>query len=368
MAAAPCPPALLAEAGKVATLRRLPASWRPQCELLPLPSLEARLARKLEQELPVPPRVFLEVLQRLGFVPPDPQLYPKVLSFYTSQVLGFYEPHQDTMVVVDRPLPEDNQAGALWAHELAHAAQEKRFRLPSKLLAIKNNSDQQRAYSAVAEGEAMLVMLALASQGPLDTQQVRRTAEAIAAGTRSWAQQAGIGPFFVEDLAFPYAQGLATVLAAWEKGGWQAVDQLLARPPQCTAALLFQGPCRHLDERLLPPVPEGTQELLLDTLGAWAVRFWLGLALPPEEAERVARLWDGDRLRLVAFQAQPSRWAMAWQLRVAREKERPHVQASLGKALPALLQRFNPDRVPVLAFRSQGAVLTVLVDWPTTQP
>jgi len=358
----------LQQASKVAAARGLARQWQPQCELLPQSQLEARLAEKLSAELPLPPSRFLEVLQRLGFVRPAENLYQKLLAFYATQVLGYYEPQRDTMVVVDRPLAEEADTIAVWAHELAHAAQEKRFRLPSKLLAVKGNSDKQRALSAIAEGEAMLVMLSVESPQPLDASQLRRTVEAIAQGSRQVAEQAGVDRFFVEDLAFPYAQGLATVLAAKEKGGWGAVDQLLAHPPSCTAALLFSSPCHHLEDRTLPPPPPGYGVFLTDTLGAWALRYWLAGPLGEARATAVARLWDGDRLQLSQSRSDPQRWALAWQLRLREEKAVAAVRQELERALPLLLANFQPPGLPTWQLATQGRVITVLAGWPAPRP
>jgi hypothetical protein len=330
--------------------------------------LEGRLSAKLEKELPVSPKLYLEILQRLGFAPAREDLYPRLLAFYSSQVLGFYEPSSDTMVVVERPLPGDQDPALLWAHELAHAAQEKRFRLPSRLLSMKSNSDQQRAFSAIAEGEAMLVMLALAPEGALSAAKARELAQAIASGTRALAQNAGIGEFFVEDLAFPYAQGLTTVLAAWEAKGWQGVDALLAQPPQCTAALLFASPCHHLSDDLLPPIPAQAKLLLADTLGAWALQFWLGQKLSREEATAIARLWDGDRFHLVQLGPDRRHWALAWALHLPQEENLPVVEKALRQALPTLLAGLTPGQAPHFLYRTQGRVLTVLVNWPEAQP
>ena len=63
-AATPCPPALLTEVPRVAQLRGLDGRWQPRCELLAAASLKDRLATKLANELPLPPKLYLEVLQR----------------------------------------------------------------------------------------------------------------------------------------------------------------------------------------------------------------------------------------------------------------------------------------------------------------
>ncbi|MFN3412736.1 MAG: hypothetical protein ACK42L_01580 [Thermoanaerobaculum sp.] len=367
-AATPCPPALLTQVPKVAQLRGLDGRWQPRCELLAAASLKDRLATKLTDELPLPPKLYLEVLQRLGFVPATPELYQRLLDFYASQVLGFYEPSRDTMVVVDRPLPSEEESSVVWVHELAHAAQEARFRLPTKLLGVKDNSDQQRSLSAIAEGEAMLVMLLLESPSPPPMESLEHAAQALVESNKFLARSANIGDFFVEDLAFPYAQGLRTVLSAYKKGGWPAVDSLLAHPPACTAQLLFGSPCNHLANRALPATPQGFQELLTDSLGAWAVKFWFSQVAQGKEAETLAKVWDGDRLRLIRDARSPQRWALCWKLRLKSHVEASWAQAFVRQHAPKLLTSFRKGSPPQVTVVPEGRTLTVWVDWPTPRP
>lgn len=316
----------------------------------------------------MPPELYLEVLQRLGFAPPENGLYLKLLNFYSSQVLGFYEPEGDTMVIVRRSHPETADSKEVWLHEFAHAAQEKRFGLPSKLLAVKENSDLQRAFSAIAEGEAMLVMVILAPATAPEPAAVSRLAQAIETSTKQLAQEAGVGEFFVQDLAFPYARGLTKVLEAFQAKGWPGVDALLANPPTCTAALLFANPCHHLDDRVLPANPPGYEPLLTDTLGAWAMQFWLSQTLGKEAATSLAQLWDGDRLRILRSQKEPRRWAMVWQLRLQTVQDIPKAEAALRRHAQQILVRFQPGSKPNTLVRSRNRTITLLVDWPTAQP
>lgn len=367
-AATPCPPALLTAVPRVATLRGLGDDWRPRCEVLPFSSLKQRLASKLANELPLAPELYLEVLQRLGFVPKTPELYQRLLDFYASQVLGYYEPSRDTMVVVDRPLPGEEESSVVWLHELAHAAQEARFGLPTRLLAVKDNSDQQRSFSAVAEGEAMLVMLLLESPSPPPPESLEHAAQALAEGSKSLARSANIGEFFVEDLAFPYAQGLRTVVSAYKKGGWSAVDRLLAHPPTCTASLLFASPCNHLPNHLLPSPPPGWQALLTDSLGAWAVQFWFSQVAEAHAAEDLAKAWDGDRLLLIRNAKFPQSWALCWKLRLKNRDRALWAQKLIAQHAPKLLARFRQGPPPQVAVNLEERTVTLWVDWPPPRP
>lgn len=365
----PCPPALLDTARAVAELRSVPQGLTPSCRVISPSRLRAELDRKLRRDLALPPEEYLQMLVRLGFASGDPRaMYPRLLDFYTSQVLGFYEPGSDEMVLVDTPATREAQASLLWAHELAHAAQEKRFALPSRLLAMRNDSDRQRAASAIAEGDAMLVMLLLtAPKGQEQT--VLAAADRMASGAGLPIPAAsGIPEFFVADLLFPYTTGLATVLTAYRKGGWAAVDKLLAAPPESTAAL--RDPRRRpppVTDGELPPAPDGYSEVLTDTVGEWALEFWLGQVLPTEDAARLAGEWYGDRLRLAEHTSDPNRWALSWVIRARSTTARRDLERALQRTMPRLLSlQHEGAQPPPLVWISSGATLEVRVNWPAS--
>jgi len=355
----------------VAQLRGVAGGLSPTCRVISPLRLRAELDRKLQRDLPLPPEEYLRVLIRLGFASGEPRaMYQRLLDFYTSQVLGFYEPSSDEMVLVDSPASREAQASLLWAHELAHAAQEKRFALPSRLLAMRNNSDRQRATSAIAEGDAMLVML-LHAAPPGQEQAALAAAERMASGAGVPVPAAsGVPEFFVADLLFPYTQGLATVLAAYRRGGWAAVDALLAAPPDSTAVLRNpQRQTRPVSDEELPPPPDGFKEVLTDTVGEWALEFWLRQALPQEEAARLAREWSGDRLRLVEHVRDPNRWALAWVIRTTSPATRRALERALQQAAPRLLSLSANDAAsPALVWISTGATLEMRVGWPSPAP
>ena len=256
--AAPCPSALTEISGRVAQLRHVPVPFDPPCRLIRPGELRGALDLKLRRDLPVAPELFLQALSRAGFIDGDPStIYSQLLTFYTSQVLGFYEPQADEMVVVDTPAAARIEGALVWAHELAHAAQEHRFHLPSRLVAMKGDSDEQRAASAVAEGEAMLVMFLLNSPASGD-EQLSDAESAVGRQAQTLSPPPGVPPYFVADLIFPYTAGFSAALRAYRAGGWPAVDHLLAHPPTSTTELLHpERPDAPgtVPASELPPVP-----------------------------------------------------------------------------------------------------------------
>ncbi|MGE5234894.1 MAG: DUF6782 family putative metallopeptidase [Acidobacteriota bacterium] len=366
--ASPCPPALTAVAHEVAELRHVTGGFAPPCRSVSEAGLRRGLEHKLRRDLPVAPELYLEALRRSGFIDEVPAtVYPRLLDFYTAQVLGYYEPESDEMVLVQRPQASEQETRTVWAHELDHAAQEHRFGLPSRLLAMRTDGDAQRAASAVAEGEAMLVMLVLngagSGIGALDSAQrsVARQAEAL-------PRPEGVPTYFVADLVFPYTVGFRFVLDAYSKGGWPAVDTLLAHPPPTTAALLHpdrQQTRPELGDGALPAVPAGYEQVVSDTAGEWGLAFWLGRDLAHDEAARIAAGWDGDRLRLVRSTANHDRWALAWRLRCRDDRDLASLQAALRRLAPARLARLGPSAAPPrLQWRVSGGEIELRADWP----
>jgi hypothetical protein len=354
----------------VAELRAVSGPFSPPCRLIEPASLRAELDRKLRRDLPIPPELFLDVLVRLGFIDGEPSaIYKNLLTFYTGQVLGFYEPQADEMVVVNTSSTGRVEGAPVWAHELAHAVQEHRFHLPSRLLAMRNDSDEQRAVSAVAEGEAMLVMLLLDSPSR-DTDELERAARAVRQQARSLGAPAGVPDFFVADLVFPYTTGFTATLRAYRSGGWAAVDRLLSDPPTSTAALLHPdraGTPGTVPASELPPVPEGWEEVLTDSVGEWGLSYLLGRRLQAGQAAVAASGWDGDRMRLIRDRADPGRWALAWRLRARTAEAHRTMEEAMQRQLASLLARLTTPRLPTLTWVTSGRTLEVRAAWPPGQ-
>jgi len=366
-AALPCPPQLADTARRVAALRGVEGGLAPPCRWIGPEALRRELDLKLRRDLPLAPETFLEVLTRLGLAHGRPEaLYQRLLDFYASQVLGFYEPDDDSMVLVSGPAAATVQAESVWAHELAHAAQQHRFGLPARLLAMRDDGDAQRAASAIAEGEAMLVMFLLA--GEADEAGLAHAERLLAAQATATATPPGLPEYFVADLVFPYTAGFSAVLRAYRTGGWPAVDALLLRPPASTAALLHPAeppPGPPLGDGALPGAPAGWTSVLTETMGEWALGFLLGRRLPAGEASRLASTWNGDRLRLVRRASHPQRWALAWELRCRAEGPCVALGRALQDALPVLLSELpGPGGRLALDVVTDGTSIAVRAGWP----
>ncbi len=370
-AASPCPSALTEVAARVARLRAVPGAFEPPCRLITPQDLRAELDRKLRRDLPIAPELYIEALVRAGFADGDPAtIYQNLLTFYTGQVLGFYEPQADEMVVVQGPAASKLEGSLVWSHELEHAVQEHRFHLPSRLLAMRGDGDEQRAASAIAEGEAMLVMFIL--NAPTADAAMLDQAEAIVSQQAQGLEGTpGVPRFFVADLVFPYTTGFAAVLRAYRAGGWPAVDALLAHPPASTAALLHPGRAGvpgTVPAGELPATPSGWDEVLTDTVGEWGLAFLLGRRIGAEAAASAAAGWDGDRLRLIRARGDSGHWALVWRIRARTVRARVTLEGALQAHLSSLLGNLAPARPPELTWVSSGRTLEVRAAWPQARP
>jgi hypothetical protein len=233
---------------------------------------------------------------------------------------------------------------------------------------MRDDGDRQRAASAIAEGDAILVMLVL-TQGGSDLSTLRRTQRQLVAGAEALTPPPGVPDFFVKELVFPYAQGFATVLGAFERGGWPAVDALLESPPATTAQLLHpqQTPASgRLGNDALPQTPQGWTTVLTDTLGEWALATWLGRRVADDEAARLAAGWDGDRAKLIV--RPDGRWALALAVRCRGPAAADRLGAAFEKHLPGLLVNLNPGTKPAVRVEVAGTTVSAMVDWPTPRP
>src|SRR4029077_10984727 len=111
----------------------------------------------------------LRTLAAFGFIDETPNLLDKLIDFYVSQVVAFYDPETRRFYVVrgaEKSLEANGMTGAadmaeklLFSHELTHALQDETLHLDRRLKELKDNGDRGLALECLLEGEATLVMV-----------------------------------------------------------------------------------------------------------------------------------------------------------------------------------------------------------------
>ena len=284
------------------------------------------LQAKLAEAFPAPPEEMFRTLAALGLVEEIPNLVGRLLDFYVSQVVAFYDPESRRFYLVrgaDTPFGGTEMEGLadrlILAHELTHALQDDTLRLDRRFRELRDNTDRTLALQCLLEGEATLVMVraALSNLPGADEETEEMIEPLLSAGALERANvPKDIPDYFVDQLFFPYVEGTAYVRRALKRGGWEEVDRLWRSPPLSTSEILHDGSPPPLAGDLLPGnlaslSPKGLRFLYADTLGEWTIRYLLRRTLEEEQADLAAAGWRGDRL---AFFTSGRQVAFLWRL------------------------------------------------------
>jgi hypothetical protein len=299
----------------------------PASEIDPT-SLKTFLRGKLADSFPAPPAETLKSLAVLGLIDETSDVLERLLDFYASQVVAFYDPEPRRFYVVKGASSDalegmgsgDVAERLLFSHELTHALQDQSLRLDRRFKSLRDDGDRALALQCLLEGEATVVMVrvALRDLPGADEAVEEALAPLLSAGALEKANAPkNLPEYFVEQLFFPYVEGTAYVRRAIARGGWKEVDRLWTDPPVSTSEILHEErrPAPATDllpgdvSRLGPP---RSRFLYSDTIGEWSIRFLLRRSIPEGEASEAASGWRGDR---IAFYASGDSLSYLWRLR-----------------------------------------------------
>lgn len=304
---------------EIAEVSGMPVVRPVRYELQSREEARAFLERQLDEELGGGEgRAMERAYKAFGLLPDTLDLRGLMLELLTEQVVGYYDPPTDRLYVLEGATAA--VAEPVVAHELVHALQNQHTDLEA-IVAPERGNDRQVAAQAAAEGQAMIVMLAL--------QAARTTGQPMDPGTLP-----DLGPMMrpvveaensrfpvfraapriiQETLLFPYISGATFVQALFRhtrNGPPVPFGELL---PQSTEQVMDPAR-RFLDERDAP-----TELRLGPARGDWSVVYenTLGqLETAVLMAERLgldiqdaAHGWDGDRYALLEA---PAGEALVW--------------------------------------------------------
>lgn len=260
--------------------------------------LQDYLIAELEEDM-TPEEARGTVIEMAAFdlLPLDTDLWDLLVGLYTEQIAGFYDSDADSFTVVE----DDGDFGALdktvYAHEFVHALQDQAYDLDA-LDPGDANDDASIAVTALVEGDASLTMQLYALQFLDSTELYEALSESMNIESTMLENAPTV---IVAQMNFPYDSGLAFAQVLYEEGGFEAIDQAFANPPQSTEQILH--PERYLAGELPQVVSLPT---LTDTLGAgwdyvdgnvlgeFGLRLYLGDYLDDRLVAAAADGWGGD--------------------------------------------------------------------------
>jgi len=242
-----------------------------------------------------------DTLKALGLLAADASLDSLTAGMLGSQVAAFYDTEANELFVISRSGAIGPSEKAYFSHEFTHALQDQHFDVEGIGASASGQGDRALARLSLVEGDATLLMTRwmVANLSPAELQ------EMLVVDQETQAQYNALPAILRETLMFPYQQGIALAMAAWMKGGWDAVDAMYSRQPASTEQVLHPEKYEAGEQPVEVPLDgaalakamgagwSGTPE---DTLGEFQLSVWLRengvVALP---AGAAAAGWGGDR-------------------------------------------------------------------------
>jgi hypothetical protein len=238
----------------------------------------------------------------LGLMEPEVDLTEMFLALLGEQVLGLFDPADESLYVISETSDIGVYEELTLAHEYTHALQHQHFDLNqlSERHEADENSDAGAAVTALVEGDATLTEFVYGSRRFT----LREIEDAVGRDRPSTVYDNA--PAVVRKiLVFPYSEGFSFVQALYISEGYKPVDAAFMNPPQSTEQILH--PSMYREGHGPVAVALAANEAMLsggwqvedeDTMGEFFLKTWLEEEMTPEEASTASAGWGGDRYHM----------------------------------------------------------------------
>jgi hypothetical protein len=299
--------------------------------------LQRYLEAQLEEELPAAEAAAVtESYHLLGMVPEGMDLRALLLSVYTEQVAGFYDPDSTALFVMNDQAPEALRT--VLVHELVHAVQDQSANLDS-LTARERGNDRQTAALAAIEGHATLVMfeyeMSQRMGRSIDLGEIPNFGTVVRAALQGMREQYPVladAPRVVrESILFPYLEGTTFVQRLWQGADGRPSPLAELLPRSTEQVTLPEAGAEPRDEPTELRVTAARGQRYTNTLGAMETGILLEEVAGSAAAE-AARGWDGDRFVLVDTPGGSAlAWWSVWDDAAARDRFVAELTPGLGR-------------------------------------
>ena len=303
---------LLAQADEVlhqmSEITGLPIKGRLNKQVISRAEIQKYLVENLHAEMtPAELHAQEATLRAFGLVSGKFNLEKFLISFYTEQAAGFYDPKRKTMFIADW-IPADTQTQVL-SHELTHALQDQSWDLEEFLHAVRANDDATNARQAVVEGYATAAMMQQ-MVAPVDLAQLPSLGPLMELVTNQQFEEfpmfSGAPYFFRMQALFPYLQGVGFMQVGLQRGGWKSLNAIFQNPPDATKQIF--EPRTYFDRQPLPILAlahpaaldgvAGLQFLAENVMGELGYYSVLGQLISEDEAKALSNALLADRYLL----------------------------------------------------------------------
>lgn len=291
-------------------------------------TVRAHLTTIIDTKIP-PEKIAREeiLFKAIGLLPETFDYKNGLISLYVSQLGGYYDPEKKHFVMAGW-MPAMLQAPII-VHELTHALQDQHFDLETFINHSIGTSDELLARSAVAEGDAMAVMvdasrLAVGQPSIRFDSSVDLVVAQSVLGMRMMPGLEGVPEGLKSLLVFPYTSGLRFAHRRLQVGGYRAIDEAFRSAPRSTEEILHPelfgraNPSfkRFDDSGSLARGGADGAVLHGDVVGEFLLGVVLGgLSGDNAAGARAAAGWGGDRATLIRRPGRPKPtlvWRHAW--------------------------------------------------------
>ncbi len=248
-----------------------------------------------------------------GLYPPNIDLKRQTVDLLRDEVIAFYNPDTKQLVMVQQHQHDGASVASgmgpgieemVLAHELTHALQDQHFAIEQMLRRVKDNDDQTLALKCVAEGDATLAGFAYLAGGlqPANLKALINRLDTLPA--KSLVHEHNVPLAVSAPMMFEYSGGSRFVGEAWQRGGWEGVDQLYRNPPRSSQQIMqpdlyFNHPTLPLRIQLAgyQHLLSGWKQVDDDTYGELLLKLIFERNLPPSSrAFDILPRWADDRL------------------------------------------------------------------------
>jgi hypothetical protein len=224
----------------------------------------------------------------------------------------------------------------VFVHEYTHALQDQHFGLDVlEDEAVQTTPDRAIATLALVEGDATAAMQSYSQEVAMRNPAAVFELLAEGAMAGNLIVPSGIPDTLVRELIFPYEQGLSFVLALYDDGGWDRINEAYENLPETTEQIMH--PEKYLAGEGAIPVEttdlalgEGYEEVWDIPLGEFYLAELLRTQLSSFEAGEAAAGWGGDNFQLYV---NPETGDQVWTLQITWDA--PEEAAEFAEAFAA---------------------------------
>lgn len=239
----------------------------------------------------------------LGIIDPGSSLDEILLDVYSNIVVGLFDTDENVLFVLADSDEFTLSNELTVAHEVAHALQQQYFNIRDIRDPYEDNSDRQRAITALIEGDATLVELIYRLRVFDDRQQQRHREESQSADISAYR---AAPPFIQRTVAFPYFEGANFAIGLFQQtGDFSAIDAAYEALPESTEQILHperfgqDPPVEIVMPDLASVLGDGWSEIDRDVMGELFLAALLEGALSVDMAGMAAAGWGGDAFLLL---------------------------------------------------------------------